>query len=147
VRAVEIALGIPVPGIVLSPSPRLGTANNVASAFAITANLSSILNSEVRQVLIDAAPIFEQVARQLGLNTAFAQGGLRWRLSCRRALVTKYVTMDAVKRTLLIICGWFVDLCRSVSWMSAGSTTTLQTQLMQLLDLKAMITTYIIRMY
>jgi hypothetical protein len=53
--------------------------------------LSSIFNPEVLQVLNDAAPIFEQVARQLELNTAFAQGGLRLRLSRRRALVTKYV--------------------------------------------------------
>jgi len=91
VRAVEISMGIPVPGINSPPSPRLGTAKNVTSAFAIAATLSSIFNSEVLQVLTDAAPVFEQVARQLDLNTAFAQGGLRWRLSRRRALVTKFI--------------------------------------------------------
>ena len=91
VRAVEICMGIPVPGIKSPSSPRLGAAKNVTSAFAIAATLSSIFNSEVLQVLTDAIPVFEQVAEQLDLNTAFAEGGLRWLLSRRRALVTKYV--------------------------------------------------------
>jgi glucan endo-1,6-beta-glucosidase len=97
VRAVEIALGIPVPGIDLSPSPRLGAANNVTSAFAITASLSSICNAEVQQVLADATSIFEKIAIQLKLNTAFAKGSLRRRLSRRTALVTKYVTAFTLK--------------------------------------------------
>jgi len=98
VRAVEISLGIPVPGFNPLSSPRLGVALNVTSAFTIAATLSSIFNTEVTQVLADAAPIFQQVARQLGLNTAFAEGGLRWRLSRRSALVTKYVISFAGKR-------------------------------------------------
>jgi len=92
VRAVEISLGIPVPGINLPPSPRLGAARDIASAFTIVSTLSSIFNPEVLQVLIDAIPVFEQVAEQLDLNTAFAQGGLRRRLARRGVLVTKYVT-------------------------------------------------------
>lgn len=91
VRAVEISLCIPVPDINPPSSSRLSAAENVTSAFAVASTLSSIFNPEVLQVLNDAAPIFEQVARQLELNTAFAQGGLRLRLSRRRALVTKYV--------------------------------------------------------
>ena len=145
VRAVEICMGIPVPGIKSPSSPRLGAAKNVTSAFAIAATLSSIFNSEVLQVLTDAIPVFEQVAEQLDLNTAFAEGGLRWLLSRRRALVTKYV----ISFTGRGFYWWFVvGLCRSVSWISAGSTTTPQTQLTQLLTTsKPMIIIYIIRMY
>jgi hypothetical protein len=91
VRAVEISMGIPVPSINLPPSPRLGAARDIASAFTIVSTLSSIFNSEVLQVLIDAIPVLEQVAEQLDLNTAFAQGGLRRRLARRGPLVTKYV--------------------------------------------------------
>jgi len=97
VRAVEIFLGIPVPGFNPLSSARLGAAQNVTSAFTIAATMSSIFNTEVMQVLADAAPIFQQVAMQLSLNTAFAKGGLRWHLSRRRALVTKYVISFAGK--------------------------------------------------
>ena len=91
VRAVELALGIPVPSISSPPSLTLGATKNVTSAFAVAPTLSSIFNSKVLQVLIDAAPIFAQVVRQLGLSTTLAQGGLSSRLSSSRALVTKYV--------------------------------------------------------
>ncbi|KIM44393.1 glycoside hydrolase family 5 protein [Hebeloma cylindrosporum] len=91
VRAVEISLGIPVPGLKCPPSPRLSAANNVTSAFGMVSTLSSIFNPEVLRVLVDAVPVFEQVARQLRLNTAFSQGGLRRRLSRRKALVTNFM--------------------------------------------------------
>ena len=144
VRAVELVLGILVPGISSPPSPSLDAVKNVTSAFAIASTLSSIsTNPEVQQVLKDAALIFEQVAKQLGLNTTFAQGGLGW-LSRRSASVTKYVISPPGRG----FCWWFVTgLCYSVSWMSAGSTTPPQTQPMQLLALKPMTTIYIIRMY
>ncbi|KIM44396.1 glycoside hydrolase family 5 protein [Hebeloma cylindrosporum] len=91
VRAVEISLGIPVPDLNSPALPRLRDANNVTSAFAIVANSSSVFSSEVLQVLVDAAPVFEQVARQLTLNTDFALGGLRCHLSRRRTLITNFM--------------------------------------------------------
>ena len=96
VRAVEISMGVPVPGI-NSPPSRLAAARNVTSAFTTAANLSSIFNSEVLQVLIDTAPVFEQVARQLDLNATFVQENLRWTLSRKKGLVTKYVISFAGK--------------------------------------------------
>ena len=96
VRAVEISMGVPVPGI-NSPPSRLAAARNVTSAFTTAANLSSIFNSEVLQVLIDTAPVFEQVARQLDLNTTFVQENLRWTLSRKKGLVTKYAISFAGK--------------------------------------------------
>ena len=96
VRAVEISMGVPVPGI-NSPPSRLAAPRDVTSAFTIAANLSSIFNSEVLQVLIDTAPVFEQVARQLDLNTTFVQENLRWTLSRKKGLVTKYAISFAGK--------------------------------------------------
>lgn len=92
VRAVELALGIPVPG--RSPFAGFNSAVNVTSAFSTATTLSSIFNSEVRQVLLDAIPILAQVTRQLSVNTAFAQGGLRSLLAARRPLVTTFMDIN-----------------------------------------------------
>ncbi len=88
VRAVELSLGIPVPGITHAPS---SNAANASAAFSGTSTLSSIFNAEVRQVLLDAIPILAQVSEQLGLNTEFTKNGLGSRLKARPPLVTTYV--------------------------------------------------------
>jgi hypothetical protein len=90
VRAVELALGIPIPGI---NSPSFDSAGNATSALSGVSTLASIFNSEVRQVLHDAIPILAQVAKQLGLNMEFAHGGLASILKARQPLVTTYVDM------------------------------------------------------
>ena len=88
VRAVELSLGIPIPGITNAPS---SNAANVSAALSGTSTLSSIFNAEVRQVLLDSIPILAQVSEQLGLNTEFTQNGLGSRLRARSPLVTTYV--------------------------------------------------------
>lgn len=88
VRAVELALGLAVPGITHTPSYNAG---NVSAALSGTSTLSSIFNAEVRQVLLDAVPILVQVSEQLSLNTVFSQNGLGSHLKARPPLVTTYV--------------------------------------------------------
>ena len=88
VRAIELSLGIPVPGITNAPS---SNAANASAALSGTSTLSSIFNAEVRQVLLDSIPILAQVSEQLGLNTEFSQNGLGSRLRARLPLVTTYV--------------------------------------------------------
>ncbi|KAF9563619.1 glycoside hydrolase family 5 protein [Agrocybe pediades] len=63
VRAVEWSLGIPVPGYSPLSSSALG---NATFSFSTAAG-SSFFNSEVRQVLEDAIPVFTKVAQQIGL--------------------------------------------------------------------------------
>jgi len=91
VRAVELALGIPVPGITHAPS---SSAGNVTTALSGTSTLSSIFNAEVRQVLLDAVPILVQVSEQLNLNTVFSQNGLGSRLRARQPLVTTFMDIN-----------------------------------------------------
>ena len=88
VRAIELSLGIPVPGITNAPS---SNAANASAALSSTSTLSSMFNAEVRQVLLDSIPILAQVSEQLGLNTEFSQNGLGSRLRARLPLVTTYV--------------------------------------------------------
>lgn len=90
VRAVELALGIPVPGV---NSPSFDSAGNATAALSGISTLASIFNSEVRQVLLDAIPVLAQVAKQLDLNMEFAHGDLGSILRARKPLVTTYVNM------------------------------------------------------
>ncbi|KDR80884.1 hypothetical protein GALMADRAFT_60653 [Galerina marginata CBS 339.88] len=92
VRAVELTLGIRVPGV--SPLAEFNSAANVTSAFSTATTLSSIFNSEVRDVLRDAIPILVEVTRQLSVNTAFAQEGLRSSLAARRPLITTFMDIN-----------------------------------------------------
>lgn len=87
VRAVELALGIPVPGI--SPFSGFESANDIASSLSGVAKLSSIFNSEVQQVLRDAGPVLVQVSKQIKLDITLA--ALRSLLSKRKSLVTTFV--------------------------------------------------------
>ncbi|KAH9479277.1 Glucan endo-1,6-beta-glucosidase B [Psilocybe cubensis] len=90
VRAVELALGIPVQGI--PPFSGFSSAVNVASSLSSVAKLSSIFNSEVQQVLRDAAPILVQVSTQLRLDITLAT--LSSLLSKRRSLVTSFMDIN-----------------------------------------------------
>ncbi|KAF8184464.1 glycoside hydrolase family 5 protein [Pholiota molesta] len=91
VRAVELALGIPVPGI---NSPSFDSAGNATAALSGVSTLASIFNSEVRQVLHDAIPVLAQVAKQLDLNMEFAHGGLASILKARQPLVTTFMDVN-----------------------------------------------------
>ncbi|KAF8872215.1 glycoside hydrolase superfamily [Gymnopilus junonius] len=92
VRAVELILGIPVPGV--SSFFEFQLAPNVAAAFSTASNLTSIFNSEVRQVLIDTIPVLAHVAAQLGLNTDFDDGGLRFSLAEKKPLTTTIMDIN-----------------------------------------------------
>lgn len=87
VRAVELALGIPVSGAApLSvPSP----SRNVTGALSAASSSPDLFNSEVRQVLQDMVPVLIQVALQLSLNLNFDQQGLRMELKRKSPLITK----------------------------------------------------------
>ena len=87
-RAVEYALGIPkaYPGLV---TDNIGTSMNVTAAIATTARSSS-LTSEIRQALVEAIPIFTEIALGLKVNIIFDQDGLRSRLAGGSPLVAKY---------------------------------------------------------
>ncbi|PPQ85403.1 hypothetical protein CVT25_006399 [Psilocybe cyanescens] len=90
VRAVELALGIPVPGI--SPFSGFESANDIASSLSGVAKLSSIFNSEVQQVLRDAGPVLVQVSKQIKLDITLA--ALRSLLSKRKSLVTTFMDIN-----------------------------------------------------
>ncbi|KAJ3512951.1 hypothetical protein NLJ89_g3223 [Agrocybe chaxingu] len=91
IRAVEIALGIPVPGIAIGISANLASAANVTAAVSQAASLSSIFNPEVRRALRDAIPMILYAANQLGMNTIFGLDGLRNLLRKRQPLVANFM--------------------------------------------------------
>lgn len=84
VRAVELTLGIPVPG--LSLDTQINT-SNFTEALGQVASLSTIFNSNVREALAAAAPMLVDLAVQLSvpalLDTSLASG-----LPSRNTLVT-----------------------------------------------------------
>ena len=87
VRAVELLLGIHVPGYAAPAS--VAVASNATAGFQTSATtFGNMFNPEVVQVLKDAAPIFVEVAKQLGTNTVYSQADLRGRLRRRSSLVT-----------------------------------------------------------
>ncbi|KAF9466200.1 glycoside hydrolase family 5 protein [Collybia nuda] len=63
IRAVEIVLGIPVPGM---PAQSFSTSNFTQAL--VQASSSSAFSQEVRSVLLDTAPILQGVAGQLSLD-------------------------------------------------------------------------------
>lgn len=70
VRAVELILGIPIPGEQLTSKL---TTTNFTSAMPAMMNSSSggLFNDEVKSVLEDAAPILTQIAFELVIPTIF----------------------------------------------------------------------------
>jgi len=90
VRAVELALGIRVPGITATVS----AARDAPSALTNAASLSDIFNAEVRQVLTDAAPILASVAKQLLINTIFGKRGLGQSWGSRQPLITTFMDIN-----------------------------------------------------
>ena len=71
VRAVELILGISVPGVHLDT--RVNTANFTAalSTVASTSSLSEIFNDEVKSALEAAVPILVQVGTELAIPAIF----------------------------------------------------------------------------
>lgn len=64
VRAVELLLGIPVPGMSLNAQI---TTSNFTQTLDIAANLTGIFNSNVRAALAAAAPILVDLAVELSV--------------------------------------------------------------------------------
>lgn len=75
VRAVELTLGIPVPGLTLDTKV---TTTNFTEALGQVANTSTIFNANVKQALAEAAPMLVELAIQLAvpalLDTSLASG-------------------------------------------------------------------------
>lgn len=90
VRAVELTLGIPVPG--LSLDTQINT-SNFTEALGQVASLSTIFNSNVREALAAAAPMLVDLAVQLSvpalLDTSLASG-----LPSRNTLVTTFMDIN-----------------------------------------------------
>jgi hypothetical protein len=87
VRAVELALGIPVSGV--APLSVPSSSRNVTGALSAASSLPDLFNPEVRQVLQDMVPVLIKVALQLSLNLNFDQQGLRMELRRKSPLITK----------------------------------------------------------
>lgn len=88
VRAVELLLGIPVPG--LTPLPRGHAKPTIASVFSHVSQLENIFNAEVRKVLVDMLPVLLKVALQISLNLDQSLGLARG-VRNTDAITTKYV--------------------------------------------------------
>ena len=65
VRAVELALGIPVQGWSL---PKTSKTSSFTGTLGNVAKSSTFMNKEVRSALKDAIPMMEEVGAQLGLS-------------------------------------------------------------------------------
>lgn len=65
VRAVELVLGISVPGWTL---PHKAKSANFTEALASAAKTCKFMNDEVKSVLMDAIPMIEEVGAQLGIT-------------------------------------------------------------------------------
>lgn len=70
-RAVELILGIPVPGVQLST--KVTTSNFTAAITSVVNSTTSdtIFTDEVKSVLQDAVPILIQVAAELAIHAIF----------------------------------------------------------------------------
>ena len=88
-RAVELVLGIPVPGVQLSSQITTGNFTAAITAAANT-NANDLFNDEVRAALQDAAPILIQMAIELAVPAIFdfRPGSIN---NQRQPLTTKYV--------------------------------------------------------
>lgn len=71
VRAVELILGIPVPGAQLTIKPSTSNFTSAITAVTTSTNLTSIFNDEVTSALQDAVPILVQVGYQLAVPAIF----------------------------------------------------------------------------
>ena len=87
VRAVELALGIPVPET--SPPGNVSAAGDATSGLSCVSTFSAIFNPEVLQVLENAIPILVEVVEQLSLNMVYSRIGLGLHLRAKLPLVTK----------------------------------------------------------
>lgn len=93
VRAVELLLGIHVPGYAAPAS--FASASSVTAGFQTSATtFGNRFNPEVVQVLKDATLIFAEVVKQLGTNTVYSQADLRGRLQRRNSLVTTFMDVN-----------------------------------------------------
>ena len=110
---------------------------NVTAAIATTA-LSSVLTSEIQQVLRDAIPI----TLELNVNIDFEQNGLRSRLASASPMVAKYGLNSEFFSAHRTDLDDFIAL-----WMLAGNTITPLTQPMQPWDRKHTIIIYITRKF
>lgn len=127
VRAVEVVLGITVPGL---PPQSFHTSNFTAAL--VQASKLSIFSQEVRSVLLDTAPILQGVAIQLSLDL------LHFSPSKGLApLTTKCVLYLSTQSSHQTNC--------TASWTLTGSITTPPTLPMQRLVLRYMTTTSITR--
>ena len=97
VRAVELTLGVPIPGI--EPSSQMQS-NNVTSALIAAANdktsPSDIFTSEVRSALLDAIPVIVK------MGSDFFAGSLHdfkseTANSQREPLVTRWVAVSSIE--------------------------------------------------
>ncbi|KAL6297832.1 glycoside hydrolase family 5 protein [Sparassis latifolia] len=69
VRAVELILGIPVPGLALDTP--VGTTNMSAALVQVGNSSSTVFNEEVKSALVEAAPILAELAVQLSVPAIF----------------------------------------------------------------------------
>lgn len=81
VRAVEVALGIPIPGVTSDGSRQFQSRNASDTIIQVASDPS--VGAEVGRALLDAAPILLQVIQQLGISVGVEQG------AGREALFTK----------------------------------------------------------
>ena len=114
---------------------------NVTAAIASTAR-SSVLTSEIQQVLRDAIPIIATITLELNVNTDFEQNGLRSRLASASPMVAKYGLNSEIFSAHRVDLDDFTAL-----WMLAGNTIIPLTQPMQPWDRKRTIIIYITRKF
>lgn len=101
VRAIELILGIPVPGAKLSA--QITTSNLTAAITLVTRNTTSdIFNNEVKAALNDAAPILLQIGIKLAISSIFNFGAASPPSHSKR---TPLVTTCVVK--LLSVNLWY----------------------------------------
>ena len=124
VRAVELIMGIPVPGYTLSGS--ITTSNfSVAIGQALTNNKAGLFaNTEVTSALTDAVPILNRIAAANNIPNIFNFKDASAPLNSspgKDLVVTKYVHYASIR------CSGCLSF--SASWTSAGNTTTHPTPL------------------
>lgn len=118
IRAVELILGIPIPG--LSLDVQLHT-SNFTSAITAAVSGSNIFNSEVKSALTEAVPILVELGFELAISSIFnfnsASSPLR---NTRQPLVAKSVAfLSRIDEN---------SHARPALWTSTGSSTTLPTR-------------------
>ncbi|PPQ63116.1 hypothetical protein CVT24_005827, partial [Panaeolus cyanescens] len=92
VRAVELSLGVPVPGT--TPAGIITSATNVSEALTTASTKTSLFNADVLAALVDAVPMFTYVVEQLGLNIVLETNGLRDAMAARSPLVTTFMDIN-----------------------------------------------------